>query len=238
MGIDFNEDLLAALSESGRGMYYFIDHPESMNSILAKEFKSVEQLAVADIKITITLSHDLVIDQVFANNSKIRGNTVSVRFGDLAAGDRRRMQLRLRPRHRGAGISSNAAQVDVSYLVPGNATPLALSQRLSLKYTEDKKEAEVHQDKEVAERSAVFEANYARAEAAKAFDQGDQDKADNILNRAKKKLKAAPVASSRVQEEISDIDAYQGIINQPMSKKQRNLEQKRVKYKSQAIEAY
>ena len=237
VGLDFNEDLLAALSESGRGMYYFIDHPESMHTILGQEFNSVEQLAVADIKVTIILGADLMVDQVFANNSEVSGNRVSVRFGDLAAGERRRLQVRFLPKRSGSGIYNKAARVDVSYLLPGSSQPLTLSQNLGLTYTEDEKTAALHQDKAISERAAVFEANYAQAEAAKAFDQGDQNKADTILQQAKKKLEAAPMGKSRkVLEEISGIATYQESLKESMSTEQRNLEQKRVKRKNYMIE--
>lgn len=237
VGLEFNEDLMAAVAESGRGMYYFIDHPESMNSILSKEFKSVEQLAAADIKVNIVIGSDLVIDQVFANSFTVNGNTVSVRFGDLAGGERRRLQIRLLPRQRGAGRSDNAAQVNVSCLLPGSSSALALSQNIGLIYTEDTKTAAAHQDKEVSERSAVFEANQAKKEAALAVDKGDQGRAAVILGEAKKKIEAAaPSASVKVQDELTKMDSYAKNISKPMEAKERALEQKQVKHRVQEIE--
>ena len=236
VGLDFNEDLMAALSESGRGMYYFIDHPQSMRTILAKEFKSVEQLVAADIKITVNLSADFVIDQVFANNFEKNGNTISVRFGDLAAGELRRLQIRFQPRQREPGPVNNAARVDVSYMTPGDSGSYSLSQSIGLTYTEDKKTAATHQDKAVSERSAIFEANYARDKAAKAFDRGDRSTADSILNKAKKKLESIAAGSIRAQKEVSDMETYQEGLGQSMPASKRAWEQKRVKHRKHVIE--
>jgi Ca-activated chloride channel family protein len=236
VGLDFNEDLLAALSESGRGMYYFIDHPESMEAILAKEFNSVERLVAADIKVTVTLGGDMVIEQVFANNFTINGNTVSVRFGDLAAGERRRMQIRFQPRRRRPGSVNNAARVDVSYTIPGDSGSGSLSRGVGLAYIENAKTAEANLNRDVAERSAVFEANHAKQEAARAFDRGDRSQADSILDRVRKKLGGLASRNSRVRGEVSDMESYQKTFEQSMPASKRALEQKRVKYKSQAIE--
>ncbi|WP_417913643.1 vWA domain-containing protein [Candidatus Electronema sp. JM] len=238
VGLEFNEDLLAAIAETGRGTYYFIDHPESMNSILAKEFKSVEQLAAADIRVTITLGSDLAVDQVFANTYAVDGNTVTVRFGDLAAGERRRMQIRVLPKQRGAGRLDNAARVSVSYLEPGSAAPLSLSDSLGVIYTDDEKSVASRQNKEVLERAAVFEANQAKKEAALAVDKGDQSRAAAILGAARNKIEAvAPAAASpKVQNELTQMDSYAQSVNKPMDSKERSLEQKKVKHRAQAVE--
>jgi Ca-activated chloride channel family protein len=236
VGLDFNEDLLAALSESGRGMYYFIDRPESMEAILAEEFNSVERLAAADIKVTVTLAPDLRIEQVFANTFEVSGNTVAVRFGDLAAEERRRMQIRFQPRQHEPGAVDNAAIVQVSYMNPGGGGSGTLSRSIGLAYIKNPQAIAENLDKDIAERSAVFEANLARKEAALAYDQGEEKRADSILNRVKKKLEGFTVRSSKVQQEMTEMEDYQKGLEQPMPARERALMQKRVKHKSQAVE--
>jgi Ca-activated chloride channel family protein len=238
VGLDFNEDLLAALSESGRGMYYFIDRPESMETILAKEFNSVERLVAADIQVNITLAPGLHIEQVFANSYQVNGNTVSVRFGDLAAGERRRMQVRFQPGQRGPGSVNKAAVVQASYRTPGGEGSGTLSQSIGLAYIKNQQAIAENMDKEIAERSAVFEANYARMEAAQAYDRGETKRADSILNKVMKKLEGLTTSSGRVQQEVSEMEDYQKGLGQDMPARERARTQKKVKYKSQAIEAY
>jgi Ca-activated chloride channel family protein len=238
VGLDFNEDLMAALSESGRGMYYFIDRPESMEAILAKEFNSVEQLVAADIKATITLTPDFLIEQVFANTFEVNGNTVSVRFGDLAAGERRRMQIRFQPRQRGPGAINNAATVQVSYSNPGGGGSGSMSRSIGLTYIRNQQAIAENLNHEITERSAVFEANLARKEAALAVDRGETKHADSILNLVKKKIKGLAGSSNRVQQEVSDMESYQKGLEKTMPARERALLQKQVKHKSQALEGY
>lgn len=236
VGLDFNEDLLAALSESGRGMYYFIDRPESMEALLAKEFNSVEHLVAADIRVTVTLIPGLRIEQVFANSYEVKGNTVSVRFGDLAAGERRRMQVRFQSDRRGPGAVNKAANVQVSYFIPGGGGSGSLTRSIGLAYVQNRQVIAENLDKELAERSAVFEANLARKEAAIAYDQGEKKRADSILNKVKKQIKGLANDSGRVQQEVLEMENYQEGLGKAMPARERALIQKRVKYKSQAIE--
>jgi Ca-activated chloride channel family protein len=238
VGLDFNEDLMAALSESGRGMYYFIDRPESMEEILAKEFQSVEQLMATDIQVTITLGSDFIIEQVFANAFEVQGNTVMVRFGDLAAGERRRMQVRFQPRQRGAGSVNNAAKVQVAYNTPGDGGTGSLSRRMGLAYVNNQQAVAEQQNKEVAERSAVFEASLARKQAALAYDRGEKKRADSILDKVKNKLEGLAGSSRLVQQEVVEMEEYQKGIAQPMPARERALIQKQVKHKSQVLESY
>ncbi|MCW5208305.1 hypothetical protein VU11_06600, partial [Desulfobulbus sp. US2] len=87
-----------------------------------------------------------------------------------------------------------------------------------------------------AERSAVFEAHLARKEAALAVDRGETKRADSILDLVKKKIEGLAGSSSRVQQEVSEMESYQKGLEQPMPARERALMQKRVKHKSQAIE--
>ncbi|XCN71465.1 MAG: VWA domain-containing protein [Candidatus Electrothrix aestuarii] len=236
VGLDFNEDLMAALSESGRGMYYFIDRPESMETILAKEFNSVESLMAADIQVTITLAPDLHIERVFANSYQVNGNTISVRFGDLSAGERRRMQVRFLPSPRSQGTANNAAKVEMSYRTPGGEGSGTLTQGIGLAYVKSPQAIAGNLDKEVAERSAVFEANFARMEAAQAYDRGEKKRAASILNTVKKKLEGLTSSSRRVQQEVTEMEEYQQGLEQAMPASKRAMMQKQVKYKGQALE--
>ena len=236
VGLDFNEDLLAALSESGRGMYYFIDRPESMESILAKEFNAVEQLVAEDIRVTVTLMPGLRIEQVFANSYEVNGNTVLIRFGDLAAGERRRMQIRFQPDRRGPGAVDNAANVQVSYLIPGGRGSGSLAKSMGLAYVESQQVAAASLEKDIAERSAVFEANLARKEAAIAYDQGEKQRADSILNKVRKKLEGFTGRSSKVQQEVTEMEDYQKGLGKAMPARERALIQKQIKNKNQVLE--
>ncbi len=235
VGLDFNEDLMAVLSESGRGMYYFIDHAENIQTILDKEFSSVEHLAAADIKITIELGAGLEIDKIFANNYQIQGNTINVRAGDLAAGELRRMQVRLRLPRLTAG-EHRVGKVRMSYQLPGDKRIITATQDLRLTYLQDQTAIHQKRDQGVTERSFVFEAHTARSKAAAAVDQGDMASARMILDKAKRQLNAAEVQSKKVRREIRSVEIYAAELNKSLDRKAKASLQKKVKYRSYALE--
>jgi hypothetical protein len=87
----------------------------------------------------------------------------------------------------------------------------------------------------VAERSAVFEANAARQEAARRVDDGDLDGAREVLGKAKKRLRSAPVQSGAVKDELSETESYESAIEEPMSPQEKKAVQKGVKYRSYKV---
>ncbi|MCI5138992.1 MAG: hypothetical protein D3922_11395 [Candidatus Electrothrix sp. AR1] len=146
------------------------------------------------------------------------------------------MQIRFQPRRRGPGAVNNAAMVQVAYTIPGGGGSGSLSQSIGLAYIKSQQAIAENLNKEVSERSAVFEAHLARKEAALAFDQGEKKRADSILDRVKKKLEGFAGSSNLVQQEVSEMEDYKKGLELPMPARERALMQKRVKHKSQAIE--
>jgi hypothetical protein len=126
----------------------------------------------------------------------------------------------------------------VSYRTPGGEGSGSMTKGIGLAYMRSRQAIAGNLDKEVTERSAVFEANFARMEAAQAYDRGEKQQADSILNTVKKKLKGLASSSDRVQQEVTEMEEYQKGMEQPMPARQRALTQKQTKYKSQAVEAY
>ncbi len=236
VGLDFNEDLMAALSESGRGMYYFIDQPGSINDILRQEFRSVETLAAIDIKVTITLAPELEIEQVFANDYEVHGNTITVRFGDLSCGQRRRMQIRYVPRFGKKGIVQNAARVEVSYLFPGEQSPYALRQTAALNITDDSTLIRKHRHTAVNERSAVFEIHHAKSQATKAWEENRVAEATTILQNISKRVENISEENERIRGELQKIIQLQRDMSKPLPQNTKKKMRKKIKHRSYILE--
>jgi hypothetical protein len=133
---------------------------------------------------------------------------------------------------------NNAAKVQVAYNTPGDGGTGSLSRRMGLAYVNNQQAVAEQQNKEVAERSAVFEASLARKQAALAYDRGEKKRADSILDKVKNKLEGLAGSSRLVQQEVVEMEEYQKGIAQPMPARERALIQKQVKHKSQVLESY
>jgi Ca-activated chloride channel homolog len=231
VGYDFNEDLLAGLAESGRGTYYYIDRPQEIPEMLAREFASIESVYAADVEITVELHADVVIHEVLGYRYRRDGNRYVIHVGSLSEGERRRVMCRLAPPRWPRG-SHRIGQVLVRYQVPGEKRRLSSSQELHLKWLDDRREVSRELNRDVAERSAVFQANAARQKAATMVDKGDAAGAKRVLHESKSRLEAAPVQSERVRKELGENDAYEKTISAPMAADEKSAVQKEIKYKS------
>ncbi|MCW5214843.1 VWA domain-containing protein, partial [Desulfobulbus sp. US5] len=200
VGINFNEDLMASLAENGRGMYYFIDHPDEISTILAKEFQLTEQVVATGIRIELELHSGIIMNKVYANNYDIQGSRLIINCGDLSAGERRRYQIRLQPPVFKAG-SYKIGDVRLSYTPAGTDQTITAQQELSMRYQPNIAGIDTYEDKGVIERSSVFLVQYARDDAAKATEQGNIQQAQQILSQAQVHLQGRTAQSAKLRKE-------------------------------------
>jgi Ca-activated chloride channel family protein len=235
VGNDFNENLMADLSEHGLGMYYFIDEPGDIAEILAREFRAVEEVVATDIRIEVHFGADIEIAQVMANRYEIRGNKVIIHGGDLSAGERRRFQIRIHPPAHRPG-SYGAGGVKMSYRPAGQDHVVRRQEPLHLRYLADARKVENSRNSAISERAGVFEAHHARSRAAEAADRGDLRQAQAILAQARATMDHRSKGSERLQKELSEIDSYAAALRKPLDSAARGRLQKSVKYDSYVLE--
>ena len=231
VGNEFNEDLLSGLAESGRGTYYYIDQAQRIPDMLAREFSTLQSVYAADVEITVEVQAEVAISEFLGYRFRREGNRYVVNVGSLSAGERRRVMCRLAPPRWGRG-SHRVGQVSVRYQLPGEKRPFSATQELQLNWLDDRQAVSRGMNRDIAERSAVFQANVARQKAAAMVDKGDVAGAKQVLGESKAKLAASPVQSESVRKEASDNDVYTRAISAPMSADEQSSVQKDVKYRS------
>lgn len=231
VGLDFNEDLLAGLAESGRGTYYYIDRPSRIPELLAREFSTLQRLCAANVVITIEVQPEIVIGEILGYEYRRDGNRYQIQIGSLAGGERRRIMARIAPPRWSPGVH-RIGQVELRYQPAGERNPVSSTQEVSLRWVSDRESALGSMNREVVERSAVSEANVARKKAAQRVDQGDVAGAEVILRESASQLQAAPVQSDAVRQELRENESYGRAINAPMSPAEKSAIQKEIKYDS------
>jgi Ca-activated chloride channel family protein len=231
VGNEFNEDLLAGLAESGRGTYYYIDRAQRIPDMLAREFSALQSICASDVEVTIEVHAEVVISEFLGYRFRRDGNRYTVTVGGLSAGERRRVMCRIAPPRWGRG-SHRIGRVVVRYQLPGEKRPISSSQELHLTWLEDREEVSREMNRDVSERSAVFQANVARQKAAAMVDKGDVAGAKQVLSESKAKLQAAPVQSEGVRKELGESEVYDRAISAPMSAEEQSSVQKDIKYRS------
>jgi Ca-activated chloride channel family protein len=96
-GDDFNEDLLTALADAGRGSAYHVETADQAPTIFAQELEGLLAIAAQNVRVTFTPSR-LVrrVDLCSAVEHHQDGKTLTVTVGDLVSEDTRSILVTFR----------------------------------------------------------------------------------------------------------------------------------------------
>ena len=217
VGLDYNENLMMGLAESGGGNYHFIERPSSLASIFEKEFHRLSSLVADNVVIEIKLLNRVRVSDVIGAEFDRHGDRLQVHLGGLHAGEEREVTVEL------AVPSGKGSQTLVSGEVRGTAkgTAEAASRQFlaAIQYTGDKKEVEEKRDLETQAKADVATSTRRVEQALNALDKGQKDEAAKELDAAAGMLMASPAASQggaaadMVEEQVKKLREYQETIS-------------------------
>ena len=207
VGLDFDELLMSSLAEIGHGGYAFLEEGAEIIPALTQEFQAAREVLAKDLRLAITLSGGVRVDRVFSNLFRQEGCLVQAQLGDLSAGELRRVLLRLKMPQlpEGRQLLGMAA---LSGLDAATGRTLSESRELWAEYGSFGESVAESRNAEIAEQAAIFEARYARFDAAQARDEGRLDEARTLMRMSLQTMKAAAPGSARVQEELAASEEY------------------------------
>jgi Ca-activated chloride channel homolog len=84
IGADYNENLLTAIAETGCGSYYYIDSPDKIPGIFAKELEGLLSVVAQNLSVDIAFPNEfLKCEKVYGYPFTIKDNKVNIQFNDL-----------------------------------------------------------------------------------------------------------------------------------------------------------
>ena len=220
VGLDFNEDLMTLIAQSGAGGYYYARNAGAIAAAFEKELSGLTSIVARQVEVGLELLPGVSVKEVFGYRTELRGGRLVIPVGDLAGADRRRIMVRLE-----VTPSANADRLAVGDIV------------LGYRWTSSDREGE-HRGALLAgvtshrglargsERAAVItafttaDAARARQEAAERFQAGDRAGAVSRirakaaeLKRRNRKLKSALIERQideigRALDRFEAVDAY------------------------------
>ncbi|WP_051309288.1 vWA domain-containing protein [Desulfogranum japonicum] len=235
VGYQFNEDLMAELSERGRGMYYYVEEPAQLADIFNQELRNLRYLAAKDVELHLQLAPGVEMTEIFANSYQTHGPNITIQAGDLAAGELRRIQLHVQFPAFAPGIHE-VGTLFTTYRIPGSGKLFSKQQKLSVVSGKYGDNIDRFSDPGVMERSAVFHADRARKDAATAISRGDIREAKKQLNSAMEQLSTSPVQGKRIQKEMEQTKKFSNSLHNSHNSADRARIEKRIKHKSYVIE--
>lgn len=189
VGLDYNENLMLALSRSGRGNYYFIESPESIPNIVASEAKGLLNVVAKDVRLEVTLAPGVRLAELSGYTYRQEGTHVSIDVPDLFSKDYRYVIMDLDVPSGSANSWRPLAQVEARYHDLLSGTKNAWTQAAAaVRYTPDQKNVLRHERRDVVANVAVVRSARAMEQAGQMLDKGDRDAARKVLQQAKERL--------------------------------------------------
>jgi Ca-activated chloride channel family protein len=193
LGLDYNENLMVGLAESGGGNYYFIEHPNQMAHILVKEFDEMSSIVCRNTVLELRLLGSSRLIDVIGNGWHERNGRIEIPVGVLLNDDRRELVVELEvPKGDGELTFVEGTLRYDSELVPVRPRSFAASVR----YTSDETMVERHRNIDAQAKAEVAVSTREVEKALEALDAGNADEAKATIGRAEQALSASPAAAA------------------------------------------
>lgn len=214
VGLDYNEDMMEAIAESGRGNYYYVRDAAELERVLGGELSSAQATVAAQLELRLRPACTGVqIADVYGYETRREGDAVVVPMADLFGGDSRRMIVALRVPDRVAGRQA-AVNAELRYRDVATGESRTVKLALALEVTDDRHAAEASIDGDVMAHVLKAQSAQSVRQAARAYEQGDAAGAAAILRSSEEKLKGdgdryrvAPAALAPAMQEMSGFAA-------------------------------
>jgi Ca-activated chloride channel family protein len=181
LGLDYNEDLMEALAENGRGQYYYVRDAGELQAVFDGELRSMQATVATNAELRLEPAcAGVEIVEVYGYSTRRDGSAVIVNLADLVGGDKRKVVARLRvPAHTAgkAGVLTASFAFDPS---GGGARQIAMS-RLGVEVANDPVAVDRSADATVIAKVAQVESGLAIREAAEAYSRGDMARAKSVI---------------------------------------------------------
>lgn len=211
VGLDYNENLMMGLAESGGGNYYFIERPNNLASIVRKEFNMLSSVIAQNAYIEITLGKGVIVNDAIGCEFRNERGVYAIPVGDVYANDKREFTVELTiPEGKGSlEVARGTLKYDATAI--SKEYPTFAS---TVKYTRNYVEVEKNRDIEVQAKADVALSTRKVEQAIKAMDEGDMKAAEIHLEEANSMINASPAASvsgsggNAVREQINRVQLY------------------------------
>jgi Ca-activated chloride channel family protein len=188
LGLDFDENLLMSMSDTGGGSYTFVDRPGQLSEMFASELRRMTQVVGTEVALTVDLGPGVELLEVYGYDKSTVGDETTIFIGAIHGGERRKVVARVRI------PDSNLTSVDVAdvalrYVNAGDGTAGLDRAELDALIVNDSTVAKGSIDKEVGVLAARAAANSMRADSAQAYASGDRRQAQQDIGASRSLLK-------------------------------------------------
>ena len=217
VGSDYDEQLMTNLAEFGGANYYFIDTPDRIPAIFAKELDGLLSVVAQNAKLSIQFpSNHLTCTKVFGYPALIGNGSVDVNFNDVFSEEQKAVLLKFEV-HR---PFDNSLDFDVQFSYDDAVETfdkVHVNNKLKLQLTNDKSLYKNGLEGLTAQNIALFEANELYEQAMKLVDNRNFKAAKPLVAKAitilETALKMFPTAEE-LKSQLQQLKAYQSKLSE------------------------
>jgi Ca-activated chloride channel family protein len=216
VGLDYNENLMVRLSESGGGNYYFVESPHSLASIFRKELKSLSCVVAQNASIELRLGDGVRLRDVIGCEHRGEGKEVVIPIGDVYSNEHRELTVELEIPE-GTG-TLNVAKGVLKYDGKRGWFESWPSFATSIHYTKDFSEVDKNRDHETQAKADISVSTRTVEKALRALDEGRREDAAKELKDAETAIMASPAAlstgagASLLNQQKGRLESYQQLL--------------------------
>jgi Ca-activated chloride channel family protein len=190
VGVDFDEDTMELLAESGGGNYRFLATGAGLEPIFNSELAQLSTAVAATPVLSLNLPEGVTLTEVFGYPFERDGNHLQIALPDFAAGEHRKLVVQLRV---DAGVLGTrpVGEVQLAYVdLLHDRRAVQLAQRSQATIIESEARASADKDRETYAQVARVHAATRARKAAMLYASGDVAQATRELAGARDEANA------------------------------------------------
>ena len=188
VGLDYNENLMEAIAEAGRGNYYYVKNSIDLEKVMAGEMAGIQATVATNVELRLRAAcAGVEIAEVMGYETRREGDTVVVPMADLFGGDSRKLLVSLKVPDRQNG-RLGAVQGELSFRDARSGENKKVAIALAVEVTDDHAAVNDSIDKDVMAQVLKVQAAQSMRDAAAAYEKGDQQGAISILRASESSI--------------------------------------------------
>ena len=182
VGVDFNEDLMTLLAESGGGAYYYARNADAIAAALQAELDGLVAVAARGVEVALEVADGVTIKEIYGYPTELRHGRIVIPVGDMASGEHRQIVARvsIRPTGEGAHALTN---VSLAYTPAQASTVVSQNGNLTVVATDDRDAIRSGARTDILETVEEIMSAQVRRQAAAQFSSGNKNKAKKSLQQ-------------------------------------------------------
>jgi Ca-activated chloride channel family protein len=190
VGLDYNEDLMEAIAEAGRGNYYYVKNSIDLEKVMGGEMAGIQATVATGVELRLRAAcAGVEIAEVIGYETRREGDTVVVPMADLFGGDNRKLLVALKvPDRQNGKVGAIHGELSFRDARSGETKKTAIA--LGVEVTDDHAAVNDSIDRDVMAQVLKAQASQSMRQAAAAYEKGDKEGALSILRTTESKLEA------------------------------------------------